>query len=138
MPNYEVADTVWVPMQFLSSPENVCDYFFPAGPFRRAWPSFQYGPYTIWGLTYRIVASFMTPFGIELPTERLVVSLEGGFRSVRFGAALRVLGQLGFEDALEVAVVVVGKRVWHSIGGVGGHGPVVGRHGEPLFRRVTF
>ncbi len=67
--NYEVADTVWVPLSFLAQPDNVSDYFFPSDPVRRAFPSFQYGPYTIWGLTFRIIAGFMAIMGVELPVE---------------------------------------------------------------------
>ncbi|MFA6240013.1 MAG: CoA pyrophosphatase [Candidatus Hydrogenedentales bacterium] len=67
--NYEVADTVWIPLSFLAQPDNVRDYFFPSDPVRRAFPSFQYGPYTIWGLTFRIIADFMAIMGVELPVE---------------------------------------------------------------------
>jgi len=67
--NYEVAETVWVPLSHLAQPENVRDYFFPPDPEHRAFPSFQYGPYTIWGLTYRIIAGFMALMDIDLPLE---------------------------------------------------------------------
>jgi 8-oxo-dGTP pyrophosphatase MutT (NUDIX family) len=76
VPNYEVAATVWVPLSYLGDPAHVKPYHFPLDPHRRDFPSFPYGPYTIWGLTYRIVANFMGLFGIELPSEQPVTEVE--------------------------------------------------------------
>ena len=75
-PNYEVADTVWVPVSFLGDPANLEDYYFPLDPLKRAFPAFQYGPYTIWGLTYRIIASLMELYDVNLPHEVPLTDVE--------------------------------------------------------------
>jgi len=74
--NYEVADTVWVPLSFLGDVGNIEAYYFPRDPEQRAFSCFNYGPYTIWGLTYRILAQFMGLFSINLPTERPLTDVE--------------------------------------------------------------
>ncbi len=74
--NREVAGTVWVPLAYLSEPTNIRAYRFPADPLRRDFPSFQYGPYIIWGLTYRIIGSFVRLFGVDLPGEPRVTEVE--------------------------------------------------------------
>lgn len=75
-PNYEVADTVWVPLSYLGDPANIRPYVFPRDPTKREFPSWQYDGYTIWGLTYRIVASYLRLFGVEIPGERDVTDVE--------------------------------------------------------------
>jgi 8-oxo-dGTP pyrophosphatase MutT (NUDIX family) len=74
--NYEVADTVWVPITYLSEPANIRPYRFHLDPMQRDFPSFQYATYTIWGLTYRIIGSFVNLFGVELPGEPRVTEVE--------------------------------------------------------------
>ena len=74
--NYEVADTVWVPLEFLGDPKNIAPYYYPPDPEQRAFSSFNYGPYTIWGLTYRILVQFMALFSIALPTEIPLTDVE--------------------------------------------------------------
>lgn len=74
--NYEVADTVWVPLAFLGDVRNIESYYYPRDPEQRAFSCFNYGPYTIWGLTYRILAQFMGLFDITLPTERPLTDVE--------------------------------------------------------------
>lgn len=68
-PNYEVAATVWVPLAFLGDSANIRPYYFPPDPLRREFPSLPFGGYTIWGLTYRILAAFFAPLGRTLPLE---------------------------------------------------------------------
>jgi 8-oxo-dGTP pyrophosphatase MutT (NUDIX family) len=63
--NYEVAATVWVPLAYLADGRNISSYYYE----QQAFSGFTYGPYTIWGLTYRILAQFMGLFSIALPTE---------------------------------------------------------------------
>jgi 8-oxo-dGTP pyrophosphatase MutT (NUDIX family) len=75
-PNYEVADTVWVPLSFMGSPENVSPYIFHRDPSGREFPSFNYEGYPIWGLTYRILSSFYELFGISHPGEVEVTDVE--------------------------------------------------------------
>ena len=74
--NEEVADTVWIPLAFLGDVQNIQNYVFPLDPQHRNFPSFQFGTYTIWGLTYRIIADFMNLFGIRLPTEKPLTNVE--------------------------------------------------------------
>ncbi|MCF6284682.1 MAG: CoA pyrophosphatase [Candidatus Hydrogenedentes bacterium] len=74
--NYEVAATVWVPLSFLSDANNIEAYYYPLDPEQRPFSCFNYGPYTIWGLTYRILAQFMGLFAIELPTELPLTDVE--------------------------------------------------------------
>jgi 8-oxo-dGTP pyrophosphatase MutT (NUDIX family) len=75
-PNQEVAGTVWVPLTFLADRRNVKPYIYPLDPLRRDFPSFQYGPYTIWGMTYRMIADFMSVFAVELPGESPLSDVE--------------------------------------------------------------
>ena len=75
-PNYEVAATVWIPLSHLADPKNVHPYVFPIDPYAREFPAFRYEGYTIWGLTFRIVANFMKLFGIDHPGEPKVTDVE--------------------------------------------------------------
>lgn len=74
--NYEVADTVWVPLSYLANADNIEAYYFPPDPEQRPFSAFYYGPYTIWGLTYRILVQFMGLFDVELPTEFPLTDVE--------------------------------------------------------------
>jgi 8-oxo-dGTP pyrophosphatase MutT (NUDIX family) len=65
----EVADVVWVPLSYLADAKNVQPYRAPTGPAELVSPSFQYRSYTIWGMTYRILASFFQLLDIPLPPE---------------------------------------------------------------------
>lgn len=72
----EVADAVWVPLSLLSDPKQIRDYMFHLDPHNRPFPSFHYNDYVIWGLTFRIIANFMEPFGVTLPGEPGVTDVE--------------------------------------------------------------
>ena len=74
--NHEVADAVWVPLDYLGDPQNIVPYSVPIDPFHRDFPSFQYESYTIWGLTYRILANYFSLFGVNLPGEPEVTDVE--------------------------------------------------------------
>lgn len=74
--NDEVADAVWVPLSILSDLNQIRDYFFHLDPLNRPFPSFHYNKYIIWGLTFRIIADFMEPFGVRLPVEPRVTEVE--------------------------------------------------------------
>lgn len=66
----EVADAVWVPLEYLADPRNIGPYHYPLDPQKRAFPAFHYrGEYTIWGMTYRMVGNFLELFGVDLPLE---------------------------------------------------------------------
>lgn len=52
----EVADAVWVPVTHLASPgARTFHWYRGMGPF----PAIEYGSYTIWGLTHRVVTRFL-------------------------------------------------------------------------------
>lgn len=52
----EVADAVWVPVTHLASPTaRTLHWYRGMGPF----PAIDYGSYTIWGLTHRVVTRFL-------------------------------------------------------------------------------
>jgi len=66
----EVADAVWVSMDYLADPANIRPYRAPRDPEGRLFPSLPYlGRYTIWGMTYRMVAGFLNLFGVRHPAE---------------------------------------------------------------------
>ncbi len=75
-PNYEVAETVWVPLSHLGDLAMIKPYVFPKDPSQREFPSWVYEGYTIWGLTYRIIASYLRLFGVEIPGEGEVTDVE--------------------------------------------------------------
>lgn len=75
-PNYEVADTVWVPLEFMRDPGNTTPYVFHLDPEGREFPSFRYETYTIWGLTFRILANFYRTLGIEHPADPIATDVE--------------------------------------------------------------
>lgn len=58
----EVADVVWVPLEVLRS--GVCDarHSFTRGKLTLDLPCWNYQRYTIWGLSYRMLASFLSMF----------------------------------------------------------------------------
>lgn len=74
--NYEVADTVWVPLAHLGDPANIRPYVFSKDPQQREFPSWDYEGYRIWGLTYRIIASYLDLFGVTIPGESEVTDVE--------------------------------------------------------------
>jgi 8-oxo-dGTP pyrophosphatase MutT (NUDIX family) len=67
--NEEVADTVWVPLSYMVNPKNSVLFNTPLDPEGRAFPSFQYQHYTIWGLTYRMLRDFFALLDMELPMD---------------------------------------------------------------------
>lgn len=75
-PNYEVADTVWVPLEFMRDPGNTSPYTFHLDPEQREFPAFRFEDYTIWGLTFRILANFYRTLGIEHPADPIATDVE--------------------------------------------------------------
>jgi len=74
--NYEVANTVWVPLQFMADPANVGPYTFHLDPDSNQFPSFTYQDYTIWGLTFRILSDFYRLFNIDHPGDPIITNVE--------------------------------------------------------------
>ena len=58
-PNHEVQSILWVPLAFLAEPNNesIVEYFIDGQPMRL--PAFIYQDRTIWGLTFRMIRSFL-------------------------------------------------------------------------------
>lgn len=68
--NHEIADTVWVPLDYMADLANIKSYNYPPDPMNRAFPCFNYNDcYTIWGMTFRMLGSFYELFGVTLPNE---------------------------------------------------------------------
>ena len=71
IPNYEVAEAFWVPLETIADRDNHFDYttHLKAG----ALPAVDLGTgqsgqqRVLWGLTYRFVQQFMATLGVELP-----------------------------------------------------------------------
>jgi 8-oxo-dGTP pyrophosphatase MutT (NUDIX family) len=55
----EVDAAVWVPVNALRDPTAASEILIELEGGSRAFPSFQYGEYVIWGLTHRILAGFL-------------------------------------------------------------------------------
>lgn len=72
----EVADYVWVPLDWMAEARNVSPYHYPLDPSRREFPSFRYENYTIWGMTYRMVADFFALMDVRIPLEGPLTDVE--------------------------------------------------------------
>ena len=66
-PNPEVNATVWIPVDWILSPESVTEYRFEPAEFKGRHPAFAYERYTVWGLTYRITQNLLKVFKRSLP-----------------------------------------------------------------------
>jgi len=56
-PNREVQSTVWIPVPWLLHPDAAIDYSFERDSQKLVFPAVRYDRYTVWGLTYRILAN---------------------------------------------------------------------------------
>jgi 8-oxo-dGTP pyrophosphatase MutT (NUDIX family) len=65
--SHEVASTVWVRLDWILSPESAVLYSFRREAFGGTFPAVQYERYTIWGMTYRILGTFVAVLGEALP-----------------------------------------------------------------------
>jgi 8-oxo-dGTP pyrophosphatase MutT (NUDIX family) len=63
----EVASTVWVPLDWILSPDSAVLYSFRREAYGGTFPAVQYDRFTIWGMTYRILGSFASVLGKALP-----------------------------------------------------------------------
>lgn len=66
-PNYEVAEAVWLPLDHVTDPTQVSAYVLHWNDAHQAFPAFVLGAYTIWGLTYRVLAGVAALLGRTLP-----------------------------------------------------------------------
>ena len=62
-PNHEVQSVLWVPLSFLAEPNNesIVEHFIDGQPMRL--PAYIYRDRTIWGLTFRMIRSFLEVLG---------------------------------------------------------------------------
>lgn len=67
VPNYEVAETVWLPLDHVTDPAQVSGYVLHWNDAEQVFPAFVTGAYTIWGLTYRVLADLAGTLGRSLP-----------------------------------------------------------------------
>ncbi len=69
-PNHEVQSVLWVPLSFLSEPNNesIVEHFVDGQPMRL--PAFIYRDRTIWGLTFRMIRSFLEVLGSDEELDR--------------------------------------------------------------------
>ena len=74
--NEEVDDTVWVPLDYMADLSNTEQYLFPLAPQGPTYPAFIYESYTIWGITYRVIANLLSLFDIELPRDPVLSDVE--------------------------------------------------------------
>ncbi|MFI5314800.1 MAG: NUDIX hydrolase [Myxococcota bacterium] len=62
-PNREVQSTVWIPVSWLLHPDAAVDYAISRDSQKVVFPAVRYDRYTVWGLTYRILASLFEVLG---------------------------------------------------------------------------
>jgi 8-oxo-dGTP pyrophosphatase MutT (NUDIX family) len=62
-PNHEVQSILWVPLSFLAEPNNesIVEHFIDGQPMRL--PAYIYRDRTIWGLTFRMIRTFLEVLG---------------------------------------------------------------------------
>ncbi|MBI2421723.1 MAG: CoA pyrophosphatase [Candidatus Hydrogenedentes bacterium] len=65
--NHEVADAIWIPVGALADPAKRSPYRFPLDPEQRVFSSFVYRGYTVWGLTYSMIANLLGLLDVSLP-----------------------------------------------------------------------
>jgi 8-oxo-dGTP pyrophosphatase MutT (NUDIX family) len=68
IPNYEVNDTVWVPLPWILHPDSAIEYHFRHPEFEDRVPALRYQSFTIWGLTYRVLSNFVEILDRSLPS----------------------------------------------------------------------
>lgn len=64
-PNREVQSTVWIPVPWLLHPDAAVDYELSRDSQKLSFPAVRYDRYTVWGLTYRILANLFEALGRE-------------------------------------------------------------------------
>jgi 8-oxo-dGTP pyrophosphatase MutT (NUDIX family) len=57
---HEVRETVWLPLSHLTRPEGQGIYMRRLDGTSQEFPAFVYRGYTVWGLTYRMLCSFLS------------------------------------------------------------------------------
>jgi 8-oxo-dGTP pyrophosphatase MutT (NUDIX family) len=62
-PNREVQSTVWIPVPWLLHPDAAVDYEISRESQKLVFPAVRYDRYTVWGLTYRILANLFEALG---------------------------------------------------------------------------
>ena len=62
-PNREVQSTVWIPVPWLLHPDAAVDYEIARESQKMVFPAVRYERFTVWGLTYRILANLFQALG---------------------------------------------------------------------------
>lgn len=64
-PNYEVSETIWVPLSTLADPSRFIDYYYQASD--STWPGIQLdkAQHVVWGLTLRFLADLYQRLNID-------------------------------------------------------------------------
>lgn len=64
-PNYEVADTVWVPLNFLAAEANRDQFVWKQGGINYRLPCYRFGDRLIWGLSLRMLDELIDVLRID-------------------------------------------------------------------------
>src|SRR5262249_32019765 len=62
-PNREAQSTVWIPVSLLLHPDAAIEHALTRESVRVVFPAVRYDRYTVWGLTYRILANLFRVLG---------------------------------------------------------------------------
>lgn len=65
--NREVRTTVWVPLRHILDPSSAVNYRFARSEFSGTFPGVEYQGQVVWGLTHRVLASFLELLDCALP-----------------------------------------------------------------------
>ena len=66
-PNYEVAETVWVPFSYFANVDNRDVYEFDHQGRNIRMPCYRYEDKVIWGLTLSMIDEFIRLYGVDVP-----------------------------------------------------------------------
>lgn len=66
-PNYEVAETVWVPFSYFADTNNRDTYSFEHQGRQIEMPCYRYEGRVIWGLTLTMIDEFVRLYGVDVP-----------------------------------------------------------------------
>lgn len=66
-PNEEVAASVWIPLRHFMDPSALSHWPYVMNGVTLKLAAFTYGPYTIWGMTHRMLLGFFDILGLDVP-----------------------------------------------------------------------
>lgn len=65
--NHEVQTTLWIPLSHILDPRSAVNYRFVRQEFSGTFPGVAYQEHVVWGLTHRVLGSFLELLGRRLP-----------------------------------------------------------------------